>query len=79
MKIEIRFCKHGGVVYINGRPRYDITEINFDGVDHVNLSTTDKFKHIFKHADFDFDSMTYTFRNISKKHVNIKNGALKFL
>lgn len=79
MKIEIRFCKHGGVVYINGRPRYDITEINFDGVNTEDLSTTDKFKHILKHADFDINSMTYTFRNISKKHVSIKNGVLRFL
>ena len=79
MKIEIRFCKYGGVVHINGRPRYDITEINFDGVDTEDLSTTDKFNHIFKHADFDNNLLTYTFRNISKKHVSIKNGVLRFL
>lgn len=80
MKIKIRFIKHsGGLVLINGRPRYDITEVVFDGVDVYDLSTTDRFKHIFKHSDWNENSMVYTFKNISKKHISIKNGVLKFL
>ena len=79
MKIELRIMKHGYVIFINGRPRYDITEIKFDGVDADDLSATDRFNHIFKHSDLDANSMIYTFKNISKKHVSIKNGVLKFL
>ena len=80
MRLELKVVRGGSYWIIDGKPRYDIHEMNFEGIDALYDETGLKdFQHVIKDAHWSEDETSYILPNVPDECVSIENNTLVFL